>query len=291
LLLGSLAVIWGMSYVLIAYALRDLGGSDLAWLRAILGVAVLVALRPRSLVAAVRYIRREPVMAVLMGACNVAIPFWLIAAGEHTVSSGVTAVLLATSPAIVALTASGFDASERLHWPQWLGVAVATTGVALIVGASPGQARSAVGVLAIMGAAGSYAAGSLLAKRRREEEPWLQAVVTLLVGSAFLTLPAVVGQTPGSPSASVWLALCALAVVGTAMSLVLLFTAVKVGGAGYSLVPLYLSPAVSIAGGALLLDDPVTDGLGIGFAVAIVGVVLTTRRATPSRRSALRDTA
>src|SRR4051794_41719861 len=98
-----------MSYVLIAYALRDLGGSDLAWLRAILGVAVLVALRPRSLVAAVRYIRREPVMAVLMGACNVAIPFLLIAAGEHTVSSGGTAGLVCATPPPPAAAGSRFS--------------------------------------------------------------------------------------------------------------------------------------------------------------------------------------
>jgi drug/metabolite transporter (DMT)-like permease len=213
-----------------------------------------------------------------MGAANVAVPFWLVALGEHTVSSGVTAVLLATSPAIVSVLASRFDISERLHWSQWIGVAVATGGVAVIVGASPGQARSALGVLAVIGAAGSYAAGSLLAKQRADEEPWLQAVVTLVIGGALLTVPAVLSPPSQAPSLSVWLALAALACVGTAMSLVLLFTAVGLGGAGYSLVPLYLSPGVSIAGGALVLGDPVTGGLGAGFAIAILGVLLATRR-------------
>ena len=150
--------------------------------------------------------------------------------------------------------------------------------MALIVGATPDQVRSAAGVVAILGAAGCYAAGSMLAKAVPLGSSWEQAGITMIVSTILLAPLAVTELPERTPGLEATAAVAALALIGTALSLVLLFYAVRYGGAGYSLRPIYLSPAVSIAGAALLLGDAVTGGLLIGFVVAVTGVALITER-------------
>jgi drug/metabolite transporter (DMT)-like permease len=219
--------------------------------------------------------RRRPTLAVLYGALNLAAPFWLIAAGQRDVSPGVTAVLLATSPAIVAIAAAtGGDEAEHLGPRGWLGVATATIGVALVVGASPDQVGSGWGVVAILCAAGSYSAAGLLARSEPLGSGAEQAAVALLAGAVLLAGPGLAALPAQAPSLEACLALAGLAVVGTGLSFMLMFAAVRFGGAGFSLRPIYLSPAVSIAGAALLLNEGAGPGLVAGFVVAVVGVAL-----------------
>jgi drug/metabolite transporter (DMT)-like permease len=49
----------------------------------------------------------------------------------------------------------------------------------------------------------------------------------------------------------------------------------------------YISPAVAIILGALVLDEPLTIGLAIGFPLVIMGSVLGTWRSTPAPAEAV----
>jgi drug/metabolite transporter (DMT)-like permease len=274
-MLATQTVVWGLTYVAIDVALEGFDPALLAWVRGIGGAAVVLALAPHVLRPALRLMHRRPGLAVLYGALNLAAPFWLIAAGQRDVSPGVTAVLLATSPAMVAIAAAGgADETEHLGPRGWLGVTVATLGVALVVGASPDQVGSGWGVLAILCAAASYSAGGLLAKSEPLGSGSEQAAVALIGGSLLLAVPGLFALPAEAPSPEACLALAGLAVIGTGLSFMLMFAAVRHGGAGFSLRPIYLSPAVSIAGAALLLDEGVGVGLAAGFVVAVAGVAL-----------------
>jgi drug/metabolite transporter (DMT)-like permease len=275
-LIGALALIWGGTYVLIVVALRDMSAPGIAFIRAVAGLALVSAVRPSALRPAWAFIRRRPVAALALCAFNLALPFWLIPLGEATVAAGMTSVLLATSPALVAIGA-GWTDRERLSPVQWSGVLLALLGVAIAVGAAPGQAHSVLGVVAILAAAASYAAGSLSAKWGAAGlSPWEQALVTLMLGSVLLLGPALVSAPHQAPSTDGLLALAGLTVFGTVLSFLLLFAAVRMGGAGFSIRPIFLSPAVSIAGGALLLGETVTGGLALGAVLSVAGVMMAT---------------
>lgn len=272
------AAIWGVTYVLITIALHGLSAASLAWLRATGGLLVIAALRPRSTRLALGHLRRHAGTALMLAALNLALPFWLVAAGEHTVSSSVTSVLIATGPAMAAIAARWVDASERVGLGGWAGFALATLGVGVVVGFSPSQVGSWAGVLAIVAAAAAYALGALLAKRNRVDwDPWAQTVVTLLGGVAFLTVPALLSPPSRWPSADVITAVTVLAVVGTAVSFLLTFVSVRVGGASFALTPIYLTPAFSIVAAAILLGDPVTTGVAFGSGLTIAGIIVATR--------------
>ena len=76
-----------------------------------------------------------------------------------------------------------------------------------------------------------------------------------------------------------------LAVVCTAVAFLVMFALIaEVGPARMTLVT-YVNPAVAIVLGALVLSEPLTVGLAIGFPLVIVGSVLGTAR-SPSPEAA-----
>jgi len=276
----GLAALWGANYVLIGIAVKELDPAFLSCVRSLIGGAFLVAWRPQALASTWTRTREHPVTMVSLAAIAVSLPIWLIGVAEHQgVSAGATAVILALSPALIAVSAPLVDHSERLNPLQWLGVVLATVGVAVVVGSATAGLGSWIGLVAISVATIAYAASSIFAKLRCETWPSIDvAVGTLLIGGLLLIPPAA-GTLPGAmPSLEVIIAMALLSVVGTGLSMLFLFGAIKFGGAGFSLRPVYLSPAFSVIGGAWFLDEPVTQGLVIGFLVTCVGVALSISR-------------
>src|SRR5215216_5437263 len=135
-LLAALSAIWGGSYLLIKYALEDLSAPVIVWARvAIAGVVLLAVLLVRGGAGdVVRELRRRPGPALLLGVLAIALPFMLITLGEHTVPSGLTAVLISPAALFVALFAPWIDVSERIDRRQTTGLVIGLAGVALVVG-------------------------------------------------------------------------------------------------------------------------------------------------------------
>lgn len=281
----GLAALWGVNYVLIGIAVKELDPAFLSSVRALGGGLALIAWRPRAALGTLALARARPLTMVSLAAVGVTLPLWLLGVAEHHgVSAGATAVVLAFSPVLVAITAPAFDHSERLSGAQWVGALVATAGVAVVVGAAAAKLGSALGLAAILLATATYAAASIVAKLRCEGWPATElAIGTLLVGGLLLA-PGAAGTAPHAvPSLEVIVAMVLLAVVGTGGSYVWLYGAIKFGGAGFSLRPVYLSPAFSVVGGAALLGQPVTEGLAVGFLITCLGVALSTREEEPER--------
>jgi drug/metabolite transporter (DMT)-like permease len=275
LLLAPLATLWGMNYVFIGVALRGIRPALIADVRALFGATLLIAIRPQAVGTLTRTMRTKPIEAIALGALIVACPMLLINVAERHVASGPAAVIASCSPALVALVAPLVGESERLKKTQWLGILVASTGVAVLVGATPDQARSVPGLLALFGSTSCTATGTILARKRFKEEPPLDvAIMTLAVATVILAPAAFLSLPRRLPSMTVIGAVVELAVLGTAAAFVLFFSAVRSHGPGFALRPVYVSPAVAILGGAALLGDPVTIGAAAGFLIVIAGVSL-----------------
>jgi drug/metabolite transporter (DMT)-like permease len=139
--------------------------------------------------------------------------FWIASLGETSVMTSV--VLVASQPLFVGL-ASGPVLGERPERGVWIGIALATIGAAVMVGAGLDEdAGSALGAaLAIAGA--GFAAAYVLAGRRVRVagSDWLPYVTTVYSLAAVLLLGAVAiaGEPLGGYSSEtyVWLVLIAL---------------------------------------------------------------------------------
>jgi drug/metabolite transporter (DMT)-like permease len=280
-LLAALASIWGGSYLLIKYALEDFDAPMIVWGRTALAALVLLAaLGPAAARGALGDMRRRPGSAALLAGVAVAAPFTLITLGEHTVPSGLTAVLISPASLFVALFAPFLDPTERIGRVQAVGMLLGLAGVALVVGvesvSTPGEI---LGALAMIGAAVFYALGGFVVKARYRRLTSMQTSFVSISGAALLTLPLAVATTPDHvPGLRAVLAVLCLGAVGTALAFVVYYRLMlELGPARTSLVS-YMAPGVALFYGALFLDERITVAAIAGLVLIVAGVAIASRR-------------
>ncbi|HZQ82173.1 MAG TPA: DMT family transporter [Gaiellaceae bacterium] len=267
-LLSTLALIWGASFMFIKIADRQVAPSTLilgrlSFATVTLAIAVPFMIGGRTTLAELRAHWR---WLVVVGLVNTAIPFWLLSWGETRIDSGLASIIQGSVPIFNALLAFSFFRNERVTGRRLLGVAIGFVGVALLVGAQPqGKVLAALAVVAM---ALCYAAGGLLTRRHlATARPHAIALGTAAV-AALAAAPAGIAQAPGHlPSGETFAALAVLGVLGTALAYLLMFTIIARAGAGYASLVTYLVPPVALFYGAVFESE------GIGWP-AIVGLVL-----------------
>ncbi len=290
-LLGSLAAIWGSSYLLIKYALRGFSPAEIVCVRAAGAALVLWPLcrwRGGEARAALPDIRRRPLVALGLGAIAVAAPFLLISFGEREVPSGLTAILISPSPIFVALFAPALDTSERLRGVQWLGLGAGLAGVAVLVGVESVSSLSQfLGAVAVLGASACYALGSFVVKGAYRGIPSLVVSTFSVTAAAVLTLPvAIATAEPHAPGLGPVAALAALAVVHTGLALLIFYTLISEVGAGRANLVSYLAPPFALAYGAVFLSESITVAAIAGLVLILSGVTLASRRPQPPPEAA-----
>jgi drug/metabolite transporter (DMT)-like permease len=279
-LLAALASIWGGSYLLIKYALEDLEAPVIVWGRtAIASLVLLIALGPAAR-GALSDLRRRPRSAALLGFFAVALPFCLITFGEHTVPSGLTAVLISPASLFVAAFAVVLDPAERVGRVQALGMVMGLAGVALVVGVeSVSTVGQLLGALAMLGAAASYAVSGFIVKARYRRLTSMQTSFVSISTASLMTLPLAAGTLPHHvPGLQAVLSVVCLGAVGTATAFVIYYKLMlEIGPARASLVS-YLAPGVALFYGAVLLDEPITPAAIAGLVLILAGVAVAARR-------------
>jgi drug/metabolite transporter (DMT)-like permease len=130
------------------------------------GAFVLLALglavtRPRTL----RLRRRELPYFILFGVGGLALVQWFYFLAIHRLQIGIALLIQYIAPVLVALWAR-YVLREPVRRRIWLALALALTGLALVVEIWSGLSLNAAGVAASLGAAGSYALYILLAEHR-----------------------------------------------------------------------------------------------------------------------------
>lgn len=280
--LALLSAIWGASYLLIKYAIRDLSEPAVVFLRTLLAaLALLVYIRVAEPAAWTRLaeMRRRPGMTLLLGLTAIGGPFLLITYGELTVPSGLAAVLIAAAPIFVAIFAPFLDRSELMSGRQWTGLAVGIAGVGLLVGVEQvGSLGAFLGALAMIGAAASYGVSGFVLKRGFPGFP--PAVTTFFSTStaALICIPFLIADPPRqAPGALAVFAVVVLGLLGTAAAFVLYFQLIADIGFGRATVVAYTIPPVSLLYGYLLLDEPITPATVGGMLLILAGVSLIAR--------------
>jgi drug/metabolite transporter (DMT)-like permease len=161
LLFAAMCVIWGIPYLLIRVAVRELAPVTLVFLRT--GIAALMLAPVAVLRGELRPLlgRWKPLLAYT--AVEVAIPWVLLARAETKLTSSLTGLLIAAVPLVGALIVSLTGERERLGGRSWLGLLVGIGGVAALVGLDVGQ----VDVVAMRSARSSCRATSPICRRSR----------------------------------------------------------------------------------------------------------------------------
>jgi drug/metabolite transporter (DMT)-like permease len=276
LLFAAMCVIWGIPYLMIRVAVRELAPVTLVFLRTGLAALLLVPLaaQRRELRPLVEPWR--PLLAYT--AIEVALPWFLLSHAETKLTSSLTGLLIAAVPLVGALIVSLSGERERLGGRRWLGLLVGLGGVAAIVGLDLGHV-DAVALVEIALVAVCYAIGPIILSRHLNGVPALGVVAASLALSALAYAPLAAVRWPGGmPSAHVVESVAGLAVVCSAAAFLLFFALIAEVGPVRATVITYVNPAVAAVVGVLLLNEHLTTGMLLGFALVLAGSVLATGR-------------
>ncbi len=282
------SVLWGMPYLFIKVAVDDgVPPALLAWVRVVLGAAVLLALawRAGTLGSLAGRWRWLAVFAVV----EISLPFPLIAAGEQHVASSLAAIIIAAAPLFVALLALRFDPAERASGRRLFGLVVGLAGVVALVGIDvAGRGDELLGAGAILLAAFFYAVGPMVLKRHLADmDPRASMGASLALAAVFL-VPAVAVDPPSSaPSGSAVASLLVLGLFCTAAAFVFYGALVAEAGPGRALVITYVNPAVAVGLGVAVLGERPGAGAIAGLLLILAGSWLSTDGRLPPSPTAI----
>jgi drug/metabolite transporter (DMT)-like permease len=274
LLFAAMCVIWGIPYLMIRVAVRELAPVTLVFLRtgmAALMLAPVAVFRGelRPLLA-----RWKPLLAYT--AVEVAIPWVLLARAETKLTSSLTGLLIAAVPLVGALIVTLTGERERLGGRRWLGLLVGIGGVAALVGLDLGRV-DAVALIEIGLVAIGYATGPIILARYLNDLSALAVVAASLVLTTVVYAPLAATRRPSTmPSAHVIESVVGLATICTALAFLLFFALIAEVGPVRATVITYINPAVAALLGVTLLSEKITTGMVIGFVLVLGGCVLAT---------------
>lgn len=273
-----LAAIWGASYLFIKVAVDDIAPAAMMSFRGIVAGLILVVylVVVRGAGRAYTELRENWRPTFVLGAINVAIPFWLVAWGETHIDSSVAGIAQSTVPIFTFLLALRFLPHEIVGPARIVGVALGFLGVAVLAGFDPrGGWLATAGTLAVVLASLSYAFGGIYGQLRvRTVSGPVLAAGSMLAGGLIL-LPLAVLQFPTTtPSAYAVASLLALTVLGGAFAQLILFRMLRLFGSRRVSLVTFLIPGFAAVYGATILDEPLTAAALGGLALILTGVAL-----------------
>ncbi|MFG2130548.1 DMT family transporter [Streptomyces sp. NPDC048751] len=278
----ALALLWGSGFLWIKLALNHgLTPTQITITRCALGTAVLLFLARKAGQRLPRSRTTWAHLAVAALFCN-AIPFALFSLGEQTVDSGIAGVLNATTPLWSLLIGIVLGTDRALGPVRLTGLLLGFTGTLLIFAPWHQSGLLSWGALALLAAAASYAVAFAYMARHvtTGDAPLAVSAAQLLTATAWTTL-ALPTAGPLHPDPTALLAVTALGVLGTGVTFYLNYRLIAEEGATSAATVGYLLPVVSVALGALILDEQVGTRVVIGMAVVLIGVGLTRKNMTP----------
>jgi drug/metabolite transporter (DMT)-like permease len=256
LLFGAVSLVWGVPYFFIKVAVDDgVPPGFVAWSRVALAATILLPVAARR--GAIRGLGGRWPAVGAYAACEVAVPFLLIAVGEQHISSSLAAILIASMPLMVAALSVRFSPADKPTGPRLAGLFLGFGGVVALLGVDvAGRPGELLGAALVLVATLGYAAATFIVNRLLADLDPLGPIAASLGLATVALLPLAVARPPDAlPPPGALGALAVLGVVCTALGLVLFFRLVVEAGPGRAAVITYVNPLVAVVLGVLILDE------------------------------------
>jgi drug/metabolite transporter (DMT)-like permease len=207
----------------------------------------------------------------------------MVAFGEQTVPSGITALLIAMMPVWVAILGRIF-LGERLPRLAVVGIVVGFGGVAILIGPSAfggSGALDGLGLAAIIVSPISWASGSLFASHRAvlPPRPLLATGIQMVCGGLVLaTMSVASGELSGfrldAVSSASFGALVYLTLIGSLVAFTAYGWLLRVAPLPLIATYAYVNPVVAVILGAVVRNEPVDPRTLVAGAVIVFAVAL-----------------
>ena len=276
LLILTLGVLWGGSFLMNAILLRELGPLTVSLGRVGVGAVgcwawVWVSGR------AVRLPPRTIGGLFLLGIVFFAIPFALYPVAQQHLPSGVAGIVNAMTPVLVVIVSHLWPGGERATPARALGVATGFGGIALLslpyLGA--GQVPALWAILTALLAPVCYGVATNLARRFRSLDPSLLAAWSLSGATLFILPLALASEgMPRIERAQTWGALLIIGLLLTSVGFTLFYWLLARAGATATSSVTFVAPVSAVALGAHILGEPILWEHLAGMAVIFAGLLM-----------------
>jgi len=275
-----LAAIWGASFLFMQLAVGDFGIMATACVRVAIGALILLPLV--AVRGQLRVLGQHWKAIFLCGLFNAGIPFAFYSFAVLSISTGLAAILNATTPMFGALVAWAW-LKDRPDVSRITGLVVGFAGVALLAGEKASFKAGASGiapawaVIACLGACLCYGLSASFTKKHLSGLPPLVTATGSQLGAALgLALPALWSAPARMPGTTAWLAVGAAGVLCTGVAYVLYFRLIEQAGPARALAVPFVVPVFAVIYGAAFLGERLTPWMVGCGAVIVLGTALST---------------
>lgn len=273
LFLGT-GLAWGLPYFFIQIALEDFSSYSIIFIRVLIGAAIMVPLALNS--GALKIALKHWQWVLFFAVMEMVIPWWLITEAGRHISSGLTALLIATVPMFGVVVASLLGDKSIRNPKTLIVMVVGFAGVVALVGIDSFQGIvDPIWVGAVILGSIGYAIAPAVISYKIGFVPTTGVISLSMVFVAIAYLVPAITQLPleiaNTPSFESWLALLGLGAICSALAFVLFFALIKEIGAPRATLIVYINTLVALLLGVVFLSEPITPGLLIGLPLVLIG--------------------
>ncbi|MBP7567994.1 MAG: DMT family transporter [Burkholderiaceae bacterium] len=284
-----LSAAWGGSFLFMRVATQEFGALPTAALRT--GVAALMLLPLLLLRGLGSGLRQHWRPLLVVGMVNSAIPFACYSFALLSITSGLSAILNATTPLFGALVAWVWLGDRPGRW-RTLGLAVGFAGVVMLAwnkaSFRPDASGLATGwaVLACLLATLCYGIAASYTRRHvKGLQPVLTAAGSQIGATVGLLLPALWFMPRQWPSVHAWMAVLAAGTLSTGVAYLLFFRLLEQAGPTRALAVTFVVPVFAVVFGAIFLGEAITPWMVVCGAIILAGTGLATGLIRPRGRT------
>jgi drug/metabolite transporter (DMT)-like permease len=288
IMLAAASVGWGCSTTLSAFALRQIGPTDLLAVELLTGAAVIwtaVLLGPRR-----ELLTPDWRVFAVLGLCEPGLTYLLANEGLRRDSAATAALLFALEAVVVVPLAAAF-LGERVSSGVLLALGVGLLGALITAGGSRAGRDTLGGHILILGSVLAAASYALLARRSSFRAPALIVTTYQLLAATVIALPFVIlshvarGAGPPPADTAHWAAAIAAGLAGVAFPFLLYNRAIVEVRATIAAGVLNLVPLVGFATAVAFLGDRPTHLEILGGCLILLSAAWLGRSETRSELS------
>jgi drug/metabolite transporter (DMT)-like permease len=270
-----MAVIWGIPYLLIRVAVRQLDPGVMVLLRTAPATVLLmpIVIARRQISVLTKNLRWIIIFAVV----EFGIPWYCMATAEKHITSSLTSLLICCVPLFAVIAQRLRPSGEHISPRRYLGLGIGAVGVALLVGLDlKGGSITWIGLMMVVCL--GYCVGPIVLATKLAHVPGVVVVAGATAFVALCWIPWSVVHWPAHVSGETWSCMAVLSVVCTATAFLVFFELVKEVGSSRSVVVTYFNTAIAVVLGIVGLHETLTAGIVFGFPLVLVGCIFATSR-------------
>lgn len=274
-----MSVIWGLPYLLIRVAVRQLDP----------GVLVFARTLPAALLLAPLVVARRQLSSIvhhlgwicLFGVVEFGVPWYLMSTSERHITSSLTSLIICAVPLFSVVIQRLRRHGEHISRRRLVGLGVGGVGVLALVGLGlHGGSAEWIGLMLVV--ALGYSVGPVILATRLHHLPSVPVVTGATFVVALGWMPWSIAHWPAHVSGETWASVATLSIVCTAGAFLIFNELVKEVGPSRGVVVTYVNTAIAVVLGIAFLHEPLTAMILAGFPLVLVGSVIATTGAAPS---------